>query len=243
MAIYLDILPDELIIVVASKLVNVNHLSICSFKIHQLFCKDIIYELIFGCGYPQLHTFIKGCKNVRGSPDWIDLKIVLITSDGDTPMFTDNYDSDVYYLYRISKEFPVIYNYIKDVNLGNALVYLSANWYIIYNDLKIYRDYEFIKGKFSVETHNILIRDVVITHPDSYLLLIASMITRLSCGRMSLRAIFSLFVYSSDMYNKIHGLLSFEILRVSTVEVLEEYISTRRIPRYILDIFLYNLIT
>lgn len=236
MVLYLDNLPDEILIIISSKSVSLDSLSKCSYRMHRLFSQNSICELILKYKNPEYHSFIKTCKNVRGSPQWCNILL--------SPLISDIYHVNVHYLYLISKEFPAIYSYIKDVDLNNSIVGSRDNWFTIYSNLNELKSYDFIKGKFSKETCVVLLEKF--ENINATVLLIIFMIKRLTISKLGIVRVFEMFIFSKDMYDKIHELVALKREQdmssktLDMISTLHDYVRDNKgiIPKYLLVEFI-----
>lgn len=166
--LYLTILPDDIIMVILSKIENESDMKVMvkiSYKIYKLLCNDVTYSMLLYLRSAELYKFIKNCKNVDGhghvhGSTWKELfyfftpnRIVSV----DPIPFASSYVHDILYLYLISKEFPKIYDYIFDINLDHTMFLLKPyKWSDVYICCHKFKSYKFVQGEFTEINYQVL---------------------------------------------------------------------------------------
>ena len=253
--LYFDGLPSDVIIVMLSKIViksDMKSLGMSSYRVHRLLCDDKTYSMLFYLINTDLHDFIIKCNNVDGFISWEETfyffapgKIAAINEFRPEPKYLYN----ILYLYQISKEFPKIYEYVKDINLDHKLSNNDYRWNDVYIYCSIFKSHKFVMEDFTTDNLEILGRVSRDLLPDIILYkclfkisqAIIHMIRCLKGVKISVRVIFIISFMNSDVYEK---LLPYVVPMVVTSEnkiILHKTALDCGIPVHYVDEFISNL--
>jgi hypothetical protein len=172
--LYLDLLNDDLMLLLLSKLDYIADIVSSSYRIRRLTQNDANCRTIFKYKNLDLYNFIITLKNITFQPDWPRLlnynkfwepfKPTIETLIARVPA-EEGYLSDILWSYHLHIDFPKFYEEIKYINLDHRG---ASNFEFHWKDVYIWCDelkhFDFMKGDFTRRNYNKLI----ITFQQSY---------------------------------------------------------------------------
>ena len=218
-SLYLDVLNDDILLLLISKLDNIGPIVNCSFKIRRLIQDDNNCRVIFKYKNVDLYNFIINVKNIAVYPSWIRLlgypkfwDTLNLNIDQVPAELSEgrSYLSDILYSYHLSLNFPKFYYYVKDVNLdnlgaSNVLLY----WREIYIICNKFKDSKFIQGTFTAAEGlkvNEYYQDIFRINPFVAMLMASMFLLILLRNNVMMNVpledIYEAFLSSSDVYIK-----------------------------------------
>lgn len=252
---YLDVIPMEINIIVISNLDSKDILNLrCSnYKIHKILMKDKIYEEMFRYNFPEYYYFIINVKNIHAvRPLWKELYFDTVDMDILYVDRSDSYISQIFYSYKIFKNFYVIYDQLKDIDLLNQSPYhsgITLSWYTlnmsIYENpkiLKLMKTENFMKAGFSVwDKFNE--QGILFEYPDNIIILILLYIRLLNeLEPLTLNALLFYFKWNTDMYEKLVNITPKRILKdINTFKIDIRLYDPEPEEKVMLDILMENL--
>lgn len=204
MATYLDIIPEDVILVILSKIptyVDLIPIRKVTYKMCKLFSDDGVYKQLIGIRYPQIYTFIHTVTNLGFISTYLSIYDFLTFAEiGRLDIYDDLYLENLWYSYQISIQFPKFYNQVKHINLNhNGMdAYFHSSWKSVYDKLIIHGDKSFIQGNFKQdELLAVKITNDVLFHN------MCMYIYMKNGGDLKLSDIFTIFQFNIDMYDEI----------------------------------------
>lgn len=144
-------IPQELTVLIISKLDrDYSSLKDVSYNLRKLLQDDATYRILLRISNPSFYDFIGTVKNIDGCDTWRNIYEYYMKI-----FVRFGYCENLYYSYKIYTDFPYIYKYTKDINLIHYGVVprIYATWKGLYGLLIPHSNLDFIKGKYTLESH------------------------------------------------------------------------------------------